>query len=128
MVLLHGSHLARFKPRTYTIIFITWDIVSLALQAAGGGLADTAADGGSGQTGINIMIAGLASQVASMAVFSFFCADFAWRVRKNNRTTIGVETRQLLAKVGSSIAWELALVGCKFLPSAIFPPSLPLSP
>lgn len=33
--------------------------------------------------GVNIMIAGLASQVASMSAFVFLCAQLAWRVWKN---------------------------------------------
>ena len=112
LILLHGPHLARFKPQTYSYIFIAWDIVSLALQAAGGGLADTAADGGSGQTGINLMIAGLSSQVASLAIFAFFCADFAWKVRRYDEAASNAGTRQLLAHVGSSTKSWMALVTC----------------
>ncbi|KAL8635922.1 MAG: hypothetical protein Q9228_006634, partial [Teloschistes exilis] len=64
IILVYGEHLARFKPRTYTIIFISCDVFSLVLQAIGGAMADTA-DAGSDaqQTGINVMIAGLAFQV-----------------------------------------------------------------
>ena len=81
--MVYGEHLARFKPRTYTIIFICSDVFSLVLQATGGALADQAADDGSGQTGINIMIAGLAWQVVSLVIFIALCADFAHAVLKD---------------------------------------------
>ncbi|KAL8685908.1 MAG: hypothetical protein Q9218_007472 [Villophora microphyllina] len=84
IILIYGEHLARFKPRTYTIIFISCDVFSLVLQAIGGALADTADSGSDAQqTGINIMIAGLGFQVFSLTVFATLCADFAWAVRKS---------------------------------------------
>ena len=110
LVLLHGRSLARFKPRTYTIIFITCDIVALVLQAVGGALADTAENGGTGQTGINIMIAGLAWQVASLFVFSVLCADYARRVRENGETAY-VRSHEALRKIGSSV-WSLEVLLC----------------
>lgn len=42
IVVLFGTHLSRVKPRTYTIIFCTSDLVSLILQGAGGALASVA--------------------------------------------------------------------------------------
>ena len=84
IIVTYGEHYARFKPRTYTVIFVCSDILALILQAAGGALADIGDNGSSLQnTGINIMIAGLAFQVASLFVFISLCLDFAWRVRKN---------------------------------------------
>ncbi|KAL8826713.1 MAG: hypothetical protein Q9170_007300 [Blastenia crenularia] len=82
IILIYGEHIARFKPRTYTIIFISCDVFSLVLQAIGGALADTASDRSVQQTGINIMIAGLVFQVVSLTVFAVLCADFAWSVKK----------------------------------------------
>ena len=84
IVVLYGEQFARFRPRTYTIIFITADIFSLVLQAVGGALADTATteESAQGQDGINIMIAGLSFQVASLFVFMSLCADFAMRAKR----------------------------------------------
>ena len=65
-------------------------------------MADTAADGGTGQTGINIMIAGLASQVASLFAFVLLCADFAWKVRKN-RERSHLRSHETLRKIGTSL-------------------------
>ncbi|KAL8798928.1 MAG: hypothetical protein Q9182_006275 [Xanthomendoza sp. 2 TL-2023] len=89
IILIHGEHLARFKPRTYTIIFICCDVFSLVLQAIGGALADTADTHSMEQTGINIMIAGLVFQVVSLTVFAILCADFFWSVKKHG----GVSSR-----------------------------------
>ncbi|KAI4196609.1 MAG: hypothetical protein LQ346_003186, partial [Caloplaca aetnensis] len=85
IIVIYGESLARFKPRTYTIIFICCDVFSLVLQAIGGALADTADTHSLQQTGINIMIAGLSFQVVSLSVFMALCADFAWSVRSKGR-------------------------------------------
>jgi hypothetical protein len=78
---IYGQHLSRFKPKTYTKIFITADFISLLLQAAGGGTAaSTNAGSSANQAGIDIMIAGLAFQVVSLTIFMSLCADFAFRV------------------------------------------------
>ncbi|KAL8816966.1 MAG: hypothetical protein Q9223_004115 [Gallowayella weberi] len=100
IILIHGEHLARFKPRTYTIIFICCDIFSLVLQAIGGALADTADTHSMEQTGINIMIAGLVFQVVSLTVFAILCADFFWSVKKHG----GVSRSVLQARLPYSIS------------------------
>lgn len=82
IILIYGESLARFKPRTYTIIFICCDVFSLVLQAAGGGIADTAESRSLQQAGIDVMIAGLSFQVVSLTAFMILCADFAWSVRR----------------------------------------------
>ena len=96
IIIVYGEELARFKPHTYTRIFICSDIFALVLQAAGGAITDTADSGSSlQQTGINIMIAGLAFQVVSLTIYIVLCADFAWRVRKARRSS-----RETLRQVG----------------------------
>ncbi|KAI1193689.1 RTA1 like protein-domain-containing protein [Nemania serpens] len=75
----------RLKPTTYTKIFVTFDIIALILQGAGGGIAATADTKEMVDLGVHVMIAGLAFQVFSLVVFSGLCADFAWRLRRTNR-------------------------------------------
>ncbi|KAL9019841.1 MAG: hypothetical protein Q9185_002890 [Variospora sp. 1 TL-2023] len=82
IILVYGESFARFKPRTYTVIFICCDVFSLLLQAIGGALADTADTESVQQTGIDIMIAGLSFQVVSLTVFMALCADYAWAVSR----------------------------------------------
>ncbi|KAL9002827.1 MAG: hypothetical protein Q9188_004270 [Gyalolechia gomerana] len=114
IILIYGEPLARFRPRTYTIIFICCDVFSLVLQAIGGALADTADTHELEQTGIDIMIAGLSFQVVSLTVFAVLCADFAWSVRKK-REEGSARMRALQARLGDcsvgrfySFIWALA--------------------
>lgn len=51
------------------------------MQAAGGAITATAPKATT-DMGVNIMIAGLGMQIASLAVFMVLCADFLNRVRK----------------------------------------------
>lgn len=85
-MLLSDRFASRIKPKTFSIIFITSDFFCLVLQAAGGAIASLS--GGNtdearamGQTGINIMIGGLALQVASLMIFIACAIDFWWRLR-----------------------------------------------
>ncbi|KIE01391.1 parasitic phase-specific protein PSP-1, partial [Metarhizium majus ARSEF 297] len=66
--------------------FIPCDVVSLVLQAVGGALAATAAHNHeSASLGSNIMIAGLAFQVATMLGFITAASDFALRTYRRYR-------------------------------------------
>ncbi|KAL8726140.1 MAG: hypothetical protein Q9166_006897 [cf. Caloplaca sp. 2 TL-2023] len=100
IILIYGEPLARFKPRTYTIIFICCDVFSLVLQAIGGAIADTAGTEDLQQTGINIMIAGLAFQVVSLSVFAALCVDFFWSVKKHGGVSRSVLQARLSCSVG----------------------------
>ncbi|KAF2474322.1 RTA1-domain-containing protein [Lindgomyces ingoldianus] len=77
-----GSENSRIKPKMYTYVFVGFDLLSLVLQAIGGALASTAKDSKGSKTGRNVMIAGLVSQVISMALFFIVWADFALRTRR----------------------------------------------
>lgn len=77
-----GADLMPLAPRTITCAFMICDFISLLLQAIGGTMTAIASTPTTLQTGINIMIAGLASQVASMTVFVYLCLHFAWNIRK----------------------------------------------
>ncbi|KAG9232377.1 RTA1 like protein-domain-containing protein [Amylocarpus encephaloides] len=81
IVVLYGESLSRFRPQTYTYIFCGCDIISLILQATGGGIAASADTGSGGvDTGKSIMLAGLGFQVFSLALFAGFSGEFALRV------------------------------------------------
>lgn len=78
IVLALGPKHSRLKPRLFTWIFISCDIGSLILQAAGGGVA--AAAGKFNQDllkmGDDIIISGIAFQVATMSVCGLLGLDF----------------------------------------------------
>lgn len=57
-------------------------MLSLLLQGVGGGLAATAKDSKGSRQGVDIMIAGLISQVITMSFFLGLWADFAIRTRR----------------------------------------------
>jgi len=87
IVISFGADNSRIAPAKYPYIFITCDILSLLLQAAGGGIAASAKlNDGSPTTGANVLIAGLSFQVFTMLMFIVLVADFGirtWmRVRK----------------------------------------------
>ncbi|OAL51210.1 RTA1-domain-containing protein [Pyrenochaeta sp. DS3sAY3a] len=81
-----GSENSRLKPKLYTYIFISCDLLALVLQAIGGGIAATSRSTKASRTGVDIMIAGLISQVVTMAFFLAIWADFALRARRNKKS------------------------------------------
>ncbi|MCJ1422614.1 hypothetical protein MMC29_000494 [Sticta canariensis] len=86
IIVIFGRNISRFRPAVYTITFICFDIFSLILQAAGGAIAASSDEDSQSQTGVNIMIAGLAFQVVSLFLFMSMCTDFAFSVRRNKLT------------------------------------------
>lgn len=86
IVSIYGADISRLRPIRYTQIFISCDFVSLVLQGAGGGMASVSTqNGGSAATGTNVMIAGLAFQVFTLALFMLLCAEYAFRVVTSGR-------------------------------------------
>lgn len=86
-----APELSRFKPQLFYYIFIPFDIVCLALQAAGGAMsADTT---GSTQTGVNISLAGLSLQVIVLVLFIACFGDYMFRYLRSGR--------------GSAFGWRL---------------------
>ncbi|KAI4200904.1 MAG: hypothetical protein LQ350_003590 [Teloschistes chrysophthalmus] len=78
-----GPENSRIKPLSYPRIFIPCDILSLVLQALGGGMASAASHSNkSPDTGDHIMVTGLAFQVFTLLVFMILCTDFAVRTFK----------------------------------------------
>ncbi|KAL8699889.1 MAG: hypothetical protein Q9201_005753 [Fulgogasparrea decipioides] len=80
IVVTFGEENSRIKPLSYPRIFIPCDILSLLLQAIGGGMASAASHSNkSPDTGDHIMVTGLAFQVFTLLVFMLLCTDFAVR-------------------------------------------------
>ncbi|KIW60045.1 hypothetical protein PV05_00295 [Exophiala xenobiotica] len=83
IIYIFGEKLSLLRPRVITYIFMACDSVSLVLQSAGGAITSMADDEASNQRGVDIMIAGLWSQVASLSIFMLLCAHFAWCTVRN---------------------------------------------
>ncbi|KAF9629483.1 putative rta1 domain protein [Lasiodiplodia theobromae] len=100
LITLSGPSTSPLSPRTYLIAFCTADVVSLILQAVGGGMASVAAsDTPAGDTapGTNIMVAGIVFQMAAITVF---CALFAVFLKRTvTATKKGGEVTPLSARV-----------------------------
>ena len=84
IIVIYGEGISRLRPGTYTLIFVCCDFLSLLLQAAGGAITATAGkdEKDLSDHGVDIMIAGLSSQVISLFIFIVLCSEFAWRVYK----------------------------------------------
>jgi hypothetical protein len=83
LVIVYGQDIARFSAKMYTLVFICCDVISLGLQAAGGGIAASAIGGSAEeQSGVNVMIAGLSFQVVSLALFMVLGLDFVLAARR----------------------------------------------
>lgn len=86
MVLYCGPEHSRLKPRLYPWIFFGFDFGSIVLQALGGGIAAAAGDHAEKpkllDIGNGLIVAGIATQVATMGVCSLLMLDFFIRFRK----------------------------------------------
>lgn len=93
-VVIYGESYSRVAPLVYTFIFVACDLVSIIIQAVGGGISATALyDNKSTEDGTHIMVAGMAFQVFTMSVFFFMTLDFLWRVYKGKRNPDIVDTQ-----------------------------------
>ncbi|OAA47020.1 RTA1 like protein family [Metarhizium rileyi] len=107
-----GPQNSRLPPESYTRIFIPCDVVSLVLQAVGGAMAATAAHKhDSAHLGSNIMIAGLAFQVATMLAFITASSDFALRTYRRYRAQGASALSQdpALVRMRSTLRFKLFL-------------------
>ncbi|KAL9115155.1 MAG: hypothetical protein Q9227_000949 [Pyrenula ochraceoflavens] len=86
-----GRDISPISPRFYVAIFVTFDLVSIAIQGAGGGIAASGTTDSETANGAHIMLAGIAIQLASMAVFVFLW--FLVISRANSRGYLRAEPR-----------------------------------
>jgi hypothetical protein len=93
IITVYGEEFSRLKPRTYTYLFVSCDLISLILQAAGGAITSIADEQSLHDTGVNIMIAGLVFQVASLVVFSVLAIEYGVRVLRGRRLHSATQKR-----------------------------------
>ncbi|KAG9023505.1 hypothetical protein FS837_005765 [Tulasnella sp. UAMH 9824] len=77
---LVGTEYSRLKPRTYSILFISADLVALVVQAVGGAAAASAETPEGSERGANIMVAGIIVQMAAITIYCVIQGDYLWRV------------------------------------------------
>ncbi|GBE77975.1 Sphingoid long-chain base transporter RSB1 [Sparassis crispa] len=73
-----GASYSRLAPKNYSRIFLSCDIISLVVQAAGGALA-TSNTTSTSEMGGHIMLAGIAFQLAVITVFVLCVAEYLFR-------------------------------------------------
>jgi hypothetical protein len=81
LITLYGRRYSLLKPLWFSYIFICCDVLSLFLQAVGGGMAGVSLQTlSTSETGTNIMVAGIIFQVVTMSIFLYFLFDFMKRI------------------------------------------------
>lgn len=125
IVVTFGPENSRIKPLSYPRIFIPCDIISLLLQACGGGLASAESHTNrSPATGDHIMVAGLAFQVVTLGVFIALSLDFVLKTLSRWRTLGSAALDPTHEKLRGSRAFQGFLVAlclatiCIFIRSA----------
>ncbi|CAD0049543.1 unnamed protein product [Aureobasidium pullulans] len=82
MIAIAGPGVSPIGPTWYLWIFCTVDVISLVIQAVGGGSAAVAFNStppGNTKVGTNIMVAGIDFQLASVVIFSVLFFLFLYR-------------------------------------------------
>lgn len=121
IVVTFGPENSRIKPLSYPRIFIPCDVASLFLQAAGGGIASVASnENRSPDIGDHIMVAGLAFQVLTLAVFICLCIDFTFRTLKRMKTMGDTALDPTHARLRASVMFRSFVVALAFATLCIF--------
>ncbi|KAJ9148589.1 RTA1-domain-containing protein [Pleurostoma richardsiae] len=83
LILQLGRHTSWLSAKWYAIVFCACDIISLVIQAIGGGMASSESDKPNGNTkpGTDIMVGGIVFQLGTMTLFALFFVDFLRRIR-----------------------------------------------
>ncbi|KFY24032.1 hypothetical protein V493_05479 [Pseudogymnoascus sp. VKM F-4281 (FW-2241)] len=121
IVIICGPEMSRLRPTWYTPIFLTCDVISLALQGAGGAITSTADDADGRQQGINIMLGGLSFQVATVALFAFLFLEFLWRTDASHKSNMDIQNASLAqSKKWIAFLWSLGLATMLILIRSIY--------
>jgi hypothetical protein len=116
-----GTENSRIKPLSYPLIFIPCDLLSLVLQAIGGGMASSALHQNKDATsGNNIMIAGLSIQVATLFIFILLAVDFGLRTFRRVRSLGKEALDPTHAKLRGSWAFQGFLIALALATLCIF--------
>lgn len=118
LVLVFGTQYSRLSPNAYAYIFVSSDVVSIILQGAGGSISAVAKEKTFLDQGVDIMIAGLVSQVFTLTVFAALVVDFGVRCYKardqlpSAQLTIAGSKRFKLFAASTTIAFLCIYVRC----------------
>jgi len=75
-----GPCYSRLRPKLYTIVFVTADLVALTVQGVGGGIAATAAGNHKNpEMGGRIMLGGIVFQMLAITIYMGLAIEFIYR-------------------------------------------------
>lgn len=80
--LVQGDHYILIKRRWLTHTFVTGDIISFLMQAAGGGILGSAKTDSQRDLGTTLVLVGLFVQIVFFSFFVFTALLFHWRVQR----------------------------------------------
>lgn len=112
---LLGRESSILAPSLYLWIFCTCDVISLVVQAVGGGLAsaETSKIGGNTDPGTYTMVAGIVFQLFSITVFVACAADFVRRTlskRLLDHRVDGAVSRRALVALFAAMCFSVLCV------------------
>lgn len=100
MLKLHGDNFSVLKPRWFSYIFVTCDVISLVVQAVGGVMAAIGVTQKTGTTnGTNVMVGGIAFQVMSMTLFEIALLEFCYKIYFRNTPEVKFSLQNFFALV-----------------------------
>ena len=100
IVICFGEQHSYLKPKYYTWLFISCDILSLILQGAGGGIAATSNDNPSMQaTGNDLMMAGISFQVVTLFAFGALASLYCFRLLRS-KTPLSPSAESVKRSIG----------------------------
>ncbi|KAE9364298.1 RTA1 like protein [Stipitochalara longipes BDJ] len=102
-----GPQFSLIQPKLYPWIFITCDIISLILQAAGGGTAASANTTKMTDAGGRIMLAGIVFQVATFTALYILALLFVRSLRANKHLMTPSQVAVLHDKNFKVFAWGI---------------------
>ncbi|QPG74295.1 hypothetical protein FOA43_001621 [Brettanomyces nanus] len=86
LTVIMGQHFSILKPMQYSLFFIICDLIAIVLQGAGGAIASSElSNHHSTRGGSNVMVVGLAFQVASMTLYQVLWFIFCYRCFRSKR-------------------------------------------
>jgi RTA1 like protein len=102
-----GPQFSPIRPTLYPWIFILCDLLSLILQAAGGGIAASANSPSASDAGGNIMLAGIVFQVATFTALYILALIFIRNLRANKHTMTSTQHAVLHDRNFKIFAWGI---------------------
>jgi len=115
LIRLLGTRYSRLKPRHYTIVFCTCDVIALVIQSIGGGMASSANTNSGAATGGHIALGGIVFQFAAVVVYMLLTIEFLVRfalkkpfsgredtLNGARMTVLDSKTKQMILGVGFS--------------------------